>query len=330
MIQIVIFVIFTFAIQPTYASTKLAFGSCLHQGESMPILSAIKKERPELFVMLGDNVYGSFEAEHRWPMARAYRRQFLNMKALKFEVPTIGIWDDGDYGTNDGGSDFAHQEQSKSLFLDFWKLSQSKKIRKRAGVYFEQRVTTSLGEVQILMLDVRSFKSAWKKDPSGEMTRRYQPDWSEGKTILGGQQWDWLEQRLREPAVFRILVSPLQVLAAGHFWECWQMFPLERQRLVKLIESLGLRNLLIISGDRHRATYYKLKTRSGLNILEMTTSALNRPAVDRDEPGPLRLHKLYVKENYGLVEVLGERRQVRIQLKDVNGKTLYGHHLFDL
>ena len=32
----------------------------------------------------------------------------------------MAIWDDHDFGTNDGGADFRHKDQTQQLFLDFF------------------------------------------------------------------------------------------------------------------------------------------------------------------------------------------------------------------
>lgn len=34
-------------------------------------------------------------------------------------TPIIGIWDDHDYGINDGGNEFSNREASQEVFLDF-------------------------------------------------------------------------------------------------------------------------------------------------------------------------------------------------------------------
>ena len=36
----------------------IGFGSCLHQDYPQPIWEQVKKQSPNLFIMLGDNVYG--------------------------------------------------------------------------------------------------------------------------------------------------------------------------------------------------------------------------------------------------------------------------------
>ena len=40
---------------------------------------------------------------------------------LRNTVDHLAIWDDHDYGINDGGGDFPHKAVAKELFLKFWK-----------------------------------------------------------------------------------------------------------------------------------------------------------------------------------------------------------------
>ena len=44
--------------------TRIAFGSCANQNEPMPIMKSISDRSPELFVMLGDNVYGDADSNN--------------------------------------------------------------------------------------------------------------------------------------------------------------------------------------------------------------------------------------------------------------------------
>ncbi len=38
--------------------TKIAFGSCGHQDNPLPIFDVVAKHQPDLFIFLGDNMYG--------------------------------------------------------------------------------------------------------------------------------------------------------------------------------------------------------------------------------------------------------------------------------
>ena len=98
---------------------KIGFGSCLNQDKAMPIFDAIKGEKLDLFLMIGDNVYGDSEDKDLKELRSAYESQRQNFEIMNLNFPFEAIWDDHDYGMNDGGVEYPHKEESKELFLNF-------------------------------------------------------------------------------------------------------------------------------------------------------------------------------------------------------------------
>ena len=47
--------------------TRIAFGSCAHHERPQPIWEAVLQYRPELFLFLGDNVYGDVRVAYPMP-----------------------------------------------------------------------------------------------------------------------------------------------------------------------------------------------------------------------------------------------------------------------
>ena len=62
---------------------SIGFGSCLTQERSMPIFNSIKSENYDLFLMLGDNVYGDSEREDLLELREAYDKQRENFDSLR-------------------------------------------------------------------------------------------------------------------------------------------------------------------------------------------------------------------------------------------------------
>ena len=132
--------------------------------------------------------------------------------------------------------------------------------RSYPGVYGAWMIGGEDGKrVQIIMLDTRFFRSELKKsdEPGAHGKERYIPDPDPSKTMLGTDQWNWLEGELEKPADLRLLVSSIQVIADGHGWEGWKTLPAERDRLYALIEETNADNLIVLSGDRHSAALYR-------------------------------------------------------------------------
>ncbi|MEC9188061.1 MAG: alkaline phosphatase family protein, partial [Planctomycetota bacterium] len=102
--------------------SRIAFGSCGHQSKPMPILRQAVEKNPDLFIYLGDNIYG--DTKDMKVLAAKY--ELLNRRpefqTLRSRVPILSIWDDHDYGWNDAGKEYEFKEESKAIFMDFWRV----------------------------------------------------------------------------------------------------------------------------------------------------------------------------------------------------------------
>ena len=297
----------------------IGFGSCLDQDLPQPIWKEIKAQNPEVFIMLGDNVYGDTHGNiHN--LERAYQKQDWAFKKAGLNFPFLAIWDDHDYGKNDGGVEFSLKDESQKLFLKFWDIPEADRRHRNRGLYFEEIIHSKEGTVQILMLDTRYFRSPLKRTPILKKSSlgRYEPDYDPAKTMLGQDQWKWLEVALKREADLRILGTSIQLLAKGHRWERWGNLPLERQRLLNLLAQNSNSNLIVISGDRHLGGIYSLRTKEGIEFLEITSSSMNKPGRNTNEPGPLRIGEMYAGENFGLIRIDFQRRKADIELHGLN------------
>lgn len=303
---------------------SIGFGSCLTQERLMPIFNTIKDENYDLFLMIGDNVYGDSEREDLLELREAYDKQRQNFDNLNLNFPIEAIWDDHDYGLNDAGKEYAYKEDAKELFLDFWNIPMDDVRRSRDGLYFEWIQTIDGITVQMLFLDTRFFRDALlPTDERGAPGKeRYLPHTDISLTMLGVDQWNWLEEKMNIQVDHRIIVSSIQFLAMGHGWEAWKTLPHERQKLIDIIDQSSSDNVLILSGDRHRAGLYQLTTNSNKNIIEMTSSSLNLSFANDEEAGPLRVGPTFVQENYGEILLNKTSNSLIVNLKDNQGKII--------
>jgi alkaline phosphatase D len=305
------------------ALTRIAFGSCIDQARPQAIAQAIQAYRPDLFVFLGDNVYGDIEGGSVDNLLRAYEVQAQNadFALLLGASRVLAIWDDHDYGVNDGGADFALKRQSEALFLDFWKVPPDDPRRARDGIYARSSFGPEGKRVQVILLDTRYFRSPLR--PTDEWgargKERYLPDSSPGKTLLGAAQWRWLEETLQEPADLRIVGSSIQVIAETHGYERWGNLPAERQRLYDLLAGVNDTPTVVISGDRHLGALYRTPLGNSLTLWEVTSSSLNRPWADADEQGPNQLGPIYGGENFGTIEIDWQARRAILAIHDTDG-----------
>lgn len=305
--------------------TRIAFGSCADQAKPQPIWDAVLAYKPDLFIFAGDNVYGDFNSADGANLRRAYglTSEVPGYSRLRKEIPHLAVWDDHDYGLNDGGGDFAHKAVAKELFLQFWNVPAGDVRRTRDGIYTASIVGPPGMRVQIVLLDVRWFRSPLKPtDQRGAPGKeRYLPDPDPAKTMLGVEQWQWLAAELRKPAELRLIVSSTQVLAEGHGWERWGNFPLERQRLIDTIRDSGAKGVVLLSGDRHIGALYRETPADLYPLYEVTSSGLNMVYWAAKEAGPNRLGALYAAANFGVVDVDWWERKLTLALRDEGGNT---------
>ncbi|MEI8145012.1 MAG: alkaline phosphatase D family protein [Alphaproteobacteria bacterium] len=306
--------------------TRIAFASCADQKDPQPLWDALFAYRPDLFLFIGDNVYGSapraaLTAE--MPVLReAYRLADAQApyQRVRRDLRTMAIWDDHDFGLNDGGADHPFKAEAKALFLDFWRVPENDPRRSREGLYFAEIFGPPGRRIQVIMLDTRWFRSPLERGEPRPGPGPYRPTQDRTTTVLGEAQWAWLADELRKPADLRILVSSIQVLAENHAFERWGNFPHERERLLATLRDSGAENLLILSGDRHLAGLYRDSTALPYPLVEATSSPITRPFPAAAEAGPNHVGAIYGMENFGTLDVDWWAREIAIAIRNVPGE----------
>ena len=294
---------------------KYGLGSCLDQDLEQPIWSAIEKKNIDGFIFLGDNVYGDQRSGELGKLKKAYKKQKKKLPSwLGKEKKVIAIWDDHDYGKNDGGGEYKNKKEAQELFLDFWEIPSNDLRRAREGIYFEELQIIEGMNVQIIGLDTRYFRSELmgKKNV-------YLPNNDPSASILGPQQWEWFNRILeKSEADIVIILSSIQILATNHPYEKWGNFPFDRQKLLQKIEKLSENKTIIaISGDRHRAGIYQ----EG-NFTELTASALNKGSSIKIETDPLLLGRTYPEINFGILDIEPSKGKITLSINNKNGDEL--------
>ena len=290
-------------------SIKIGLGSCLDQDYPQPIWQSIKKEDLNYFIFLGDNVYGDTRYGSLRKMKSAYDKQKKVLPDFLNDISIFSIWDDHDFGINDGGADYRFKRQAQELYLDFWDITKDDDRSNREGIYFSKNEIFFNKKFKFIFLDTRFFRSKLKGKKSNYI-ENIEPD----ATILGNAQWTWLENELKSDFDFLFIFSSIQIIAKDHRFEKWSNFPIERAKLFELLEQFNDKTILF-SGDRHRAGIYRKN-----GIIEVTSSSMNKPGSSFNETDSYLIGKTYPQENYGVVEIL--ENTIHINIKDIKGKTL--------
>ncbi|XPF94090.1 alkaline phosphatase D family protein [Colwellia sp. RE-S-Sl-9] len=311
------------------ATQKILFGSCSHQDKAMPILNAINKEQADLFIFLGDNVYG--DTENMSHLANKYTLLGNNagIKTLLKNTPAIAIWDDHDYGENDAGAEYPQKEASRKLMLDFWnEPKNSDRYTRKDGIYTSYMYGENDQKVQVIMPDLR-----WNRDKLNSVGKEkyfterkpknmgpYSPSENPTASMLGETQWQWLEAELQKPAKIKVIASSLQLLPEFTGWESWANFPHDRNRLMSLIKKHKINGVIIISGDTHWGEVSKVTNELDYPLWEVTSSGLTEEWKEV-APNKHRVGNSTHKVNYGELLINWQQTDptITLSLKDVKG-----------
>jgi len=306
--------------------TQIAIGSCRSQEHAAPILDVLLARDPDLFLYIGDNVYGDV-----WSLSsdmdelfRAYGElsEQPDFQRLASRVPIMATWDDHDFGMNDAGGSYYGKFGSEAIFETYWGM-EDHPIAERDGIYYSQTFGPPGQSVQIIMLDTRFFRTELTRSPNRNAPgmERYIPSDAVGQDMLGAEQWQWLAEVLKTPADLRLLVSSVQVLADAHGWEAWKQLPKSQQKLYETIERSGADGVILVSGDRHLSALYKQEGLTDYPLYELTASSLNRSVRDEsNEMSSNQLSAAFAKENFGEIAIDWETRLVTLSVRDLDGE----------
>jgi alkaline phosphatase D len=278
---------------------RIALGSCFNPRRGHAIWSTIESYRPDQLLLLGDQIY--VDKELSWmnrkpsPMliATEYKQVVSSSQWQSLQASISGNWmavfDDHDYGINNGDKTFHYRNESIALFKHFYPAFQAQLVHNRTtnsphevsdqkeGVFSSSSFTVPLPGAEsftykVILLDVRS-----NKDPAHTANGDF----------LGAQQWAWLQRELSEdsdPVDLVLLGSPIQVLPTDKLLEeSWGDFPEQRNKLLQLLAITAQRsNLLLLSGDVHSAEISQARCRTRgrdgeaeVSLVELTSSGLS-------------------------------------------------------
>ncbi len=320
-------------VAPSADSYRILFGSCLDEERSTAILDRVVSAEPDLFIFLGDNVYADTSDPEIFRAKYQKLGSQPDYQRLQSTCPVLATWDDHDYGKNDAGVEFEQKEISKEIMLDFFGEPRGSARRSRPGIYDSRLFDWGDFRVNVILLDTRYFRSPLRRRAQRPEGRGpYSPDPRPGLSMLGSDQWRWLEAQLRHPADLRIIATSIQFAADEHGYECWGNLPTERERFYKLIRETEADGVVFISGDRHHAEISRIDPREsqvGYPLYDVTSSSLNRARGEHDEPNRHRVGAVVGDDNFGGIEIggAGSERWLEFKIWSASGVVKAEHRL---
>jgi alkaline phosphatase D len=286
--------------------TRFAFGSCNDHRDRQPLWNDMIKQRPDLFIWGGDNIYADWE--RTWDIRASYEKQnnVPGYAKLKEQTPIIGTWDDHDYAWDNANGTFQRKDESQQYFLDFVEEPVNSPRRFQKGIYTSYEFGDPDKRVKFLVLDNRYFKDLDSEAP-----------------LLGQEQWAWLEEELASStAALHFFVMGLSITSpAIPYTEEWVHYPSELNRMLKLLSKYKTKGVVFLSGDKHFSSMFM---RYG--HLEFMASGMTH-LPDRRTWWYLgrKFPATYFGYNYGQVDISWENASpvLRMSMRTSSGRSIH-------
>ncbi|MDR9448165.1 MAG: alkaline phosphatase D family protein [Psychroflexus sp.] len=303
---------------------KMALGSCTYINEKQydrpgeayggdySIFNAIHGKDPDIMLWLGDNIYMrevDFYGLSGYQKRYTHTRDIKPLQKLLAHTHHYAIWDDHDYGPNNSDRSNIHKYDALAAFKQFW-------ANPTYGFDGNQCAVTQFkyNDAEFFLLDDRWFRS-----PNNRKTGN--------REYLGEKQMQWLIDALvTSKATFKFVAIGGQVLSNASLYENYATYPKERAQLLDLLVKEELKNVIFLTGDRHKTELSKIK-RNGIVFYDLTVSPLTSTAYDSsDEPNKNRVEGThYAERNFGIIEFSGDfkNRQLKMIIFDKQGNKVW-------
>ncbi|MBL7826604.1 MAG: alkaline phosphatase family protein [Saprospiraceae bacterium] len=313
--------------------SRIAFGSCGSQDKPQPILDSAAAHRPEVFVWLGDNIYGDTKDMTVLRAKYAKLGAKPEFQRLKKTARFLATWDDHDYGWNDSGRHYAFKKESKEIFLEFWEEPADSPRRNHEGIYTSQMFEGNGKKLQIILIDNRTFRDNVRLY-RGELNHNnryfypldYYPHEIPDSTFLGEEQWKWLEAELSKPADVRIIGSGSQFSISFNGYEAWANFPHEQKRMLELIKKTKANGVMFITGDVHYAEISVLKEEGLYPIYDVTASGITS-TWHFATPNDNRIEGPIMDNHFGQITIDWKQKDpvINMEIYDIRGNQRIQH-----
>jgi alkaline phosphatase D len=267
------------------------------------VMDAIRAQRPDFFVHLGDTIYADRGGSaHRlsdfWAKYRANRGDAWSQFCLA-ETSAYVVWDDHEVEDNYlPGNPLA--SAGRKAFLDYWPIQRHPEEPER--IYRSFRWGQAL---ELFLLDVRQYR-----DPKRG-------------TMLGQAQKEWLlEQVARSQAIFKFIATAVPMAGGGI--DRWDGYPTERAEILRYLKDKKISGVVFLSADLHCAAITRIPKSNGLK--NITAGPLAAP-LNRITNGTTRRYEFFSAENFNFAKITVDPKarplHARVEFIDQGNRVFY-------
>lgn len=297
---------------------KFAYASCMADDYRFdevidPMWERMKIQNPDMLILNGDLVYvDSFEFVER-KKATELDIWFRFIEALNrlpvyhwHELkPILAMWDDHDFGTNDGDRDFKEKIAARKIFLGFFggKNIDGAYQLETDSVYFSFNAFMQ----KMLFLDNRYFRQPNKDQIVSEKYGHW-----------GEKQHQWLLSQLNDEKTPVWIFNGNQIFSGNDlkFKEAMQTNHPEHFKVLMEDLKKSKSSIAFASGDIHFSEVMQIPaTQTGFNTYEITSSSMHSYSGEGWD-NPLRVPGAFTNEfNFMLIRSENDKGQLKIDVE---------------
>ncbi len=295
------------------SEVRFAAASCQHfEAGYYAAHRDIAQRAPDFMLWLGDYIYEDAGATNADPAKRVdlgpepttveeYRNRYaryksdVNLQAAHAACPWFVIWDDHEVENNYASltpqaiEDAAGFAARRFAAYRAWWEHQPVRLPPPTAPDAEYRIyrNAEWGDLLTLaLLDGRQYRS---DQACGDAVLSLDPpcaEWDDpSRTMLGDEQEAWLLDTLTTSSSQWNLIGNQVVLANATLngavlnYDQWDGYPVARQRLLASLDTAGVQNLVVITGDIHLAAVAQLRNEEALVGVEFVTNSISSSGV---------------------------------------------------
>ena len=232
---------------------RFVVASCMDDSiEQGDVWQQMVRLNPDVIFFIGDNSYNTYKIGKKYQptpsdLWRRHAETRNHLKIFRSEklYPIIAVWDDHDYGSNNGGKEYKYKDQSLAIFKSFFIGLPTDSFR-LAGLGLASKAT--IYGVDFFLLDNRTFRTTSHNVPQFH---------------FGDLQSRWLMANLNDKG-YAFIISGDQFFGGYHRFESFQ--GQHEQRFMKFLEQLKgvARKVVFLSGDRHLSEAMEIPAKASL------------------------------------------------------------------
>lgn len=292
---------------------RIGVASCMDDKiESMEMWSSYLNKFADVNFFIGDNVYADIiEGERKTAdPEQLWKRYIQTFSSLYFYhsshlTPTYFLWDDHDYGQNDGNSDYEYKKESLEIFSLFSPRENIENFYKTT--FGAGSILNAFGQ-KFIFIDARSFRD---KDKDGLQ-------W-------GKEQSKFVFDEIKKSKNMVWLIQGDQFFGGYHRFESFENdHPKDFKNFLKNLKKIN-KKVLFVSGDRHLTEIMKIKKEEvGFDTYEITSSGIHAvvfPGAFKKEPNPRQVIGKSGVFNFTIIDVsLGDDGKQDYQVTSYGAK----------